>query len=152
MTYPYTRRWRVWALQWPCRLVLQSDPALLCSLQEFHQSQEDLEGLSVNIQVRCRIKKSKETSVLHSLHAGTLYRCCSSLKSLSHEFLTITVRACRVYFLTESSRSCQISNALSSPSTVSFTSMLFNCGRIEGPKSQGEKKKTCRNEKSCDGP
>ena len=67
---------------------------------------------------------------VNSLHAGMLYRCCSSLKSLSQEFLMVTVRACKVYFLTESSRSCQISKARSSPSTVSFTSMLFNCNRM----------------------
>lgn len=78
--------------------------------------------------------------VLHSLHAGMLYRCCSSLKSLSHEFLTITVRACRVYFLTESSRSCQISNDLSSPSTVSFTSMLFNCAQVQKVRKKRVKK------------
>lgn len=56
MTYPCTRWWRVWALQWPCRLVLQSDPTLLCSLQEFHQSQGDLGGLIMKNQVRCKIK------------------------------------------------------------------------------------------------
>lgn len=75
--------------------------------------------------------KCMRVCVSHSLHAGMAYLCCSSLRSLSHEFLMIIVRACRVYFLTESSRSCQISKALSSPSTVSLTSMLFNCNRME---------------------
>lgn len=70
--------------------------------------------------------KKRRGCMLHLLHAAMMYRCCSSLRSRSHEFLMVTVRACKVYFLTESSRSCQISKARSSPSTVSFTSMLFN--------------------------
>lgn len=76
-------------------------------------------------------KYKKKQGLSELLHAGMLNRCCSSLKSLSHEFLMVTVRACRVYFLTESSRSCQISKARSSPSTVSFTSMLFSCNRLQ---------------------
>ncbi|TNN67522.1 hypothetical protein EYF80_022195 [Liparis tanakae] len=59
--------------------------------------------------------------------SGSSMMMCSR-KSLSHEFLMLTVRACSVYFLTESSRSCQISKERSSPSTVSFTSTLFSCG------------------------
>ena len=41
----------------------------------------------------------------------------------------MTVRACSRYLRTESSRSCQISKARSSPSTWSFRSMLLSCGR-----------------------
>lgn len=63
----------------------------------------------------------------YSLQTGWLIRCCMPQISFTQEFLMFTVRAWRRYLRTESSRSCQISNARSSPSTMSFTSMLFSC-------------------------
>lgn len=63
----------------------------------------------------------------YSLQTGSLIRCCMPQISFTQEFLIFTVRAWRRYLRTKSSRSCQISNARSSPSTRSFTSMLFSC-------------------------
>lgn len=61
------------------------------------------------------------------LQAGCLLRSCRSLRSLSQERRRRTDRACRTIFLTIPRCSCHIPNALSSPSTVSFTSMSHNC-------------------------
>lgn len=71
----------------------------------------------------------------YSLQRGSLMRCCMPQISFTQEFLIFTVRAWRRYLRTKSSRSCQISNARSSPSTRSFTSMLFSCV-TEGQESQ----------------
>lgn len=70
----------------------------------------------------------------YSLQTGWLIRCCMPQISFTQEFLMFTVRAWRRYLRTESSRSCQISKARSSPSTVSFTSMLFSCKQEERKK------------------